>query len=100
MVHDILLLNVIRTNDKNEKKYCKIEFVFWDEKNCVDSDNMKGFPVVSIFYNRDVYDKIPSNIVGKVVKANLEDISNYSNPLKKSTKISSLEYEKNTYNLL
>lgn len=100
MKQKILLLNVARTRESNEKKYCKIEFSFWQPDSKTDSENVKGYSVVSMFFDRETFDKIPLDWCGKAVDCYLKDVPDKFNPLNKKTKITALEYDGRSIDLL
>jgi len=95
----IMLLNVLKY--ENEKgKGTRLGLIFCEKDSLQSTDKFKGFSEVSLFYDADVFDKIPADFIGRPVKAYIVERASKSNPLRKNQIISSLEYENRTIDLL
>ena len=96
----VMLLNVL-AYEKDEKKGTRLGLIFCEKDSVQDTVKFKGFTEVSLFYDgHEVFEKIPTDFIGRPVTAYITEKSNARNPFKKTQIISSLEYENNTISLL
>lgn len=100
MKSNIVILNVCRyTKDGKDKSL--ISFFFANEENLRLTDKFKGYSDLKLFYdNTNAFDKLPVDVIGKVVSATIEDKSSTFNPLRKSSVITCIEYKGIKYDLL
>lgn len=99
MKSKIMILNVLKY-EKDGKKGTRLSIIFPGNDNVQETEKFKGFADVSLYYsNHDAFDIIPSEIIGQIVEATIEEKSNPSNPLRKTTTIISIAYKDKVYNL-
>lgn len=99
MKAQVMLLNVLKY--ENEKgKGTRVGIIFCEKDSLQNSEKFKGFSEVSLFYDVDVFDKIPTDFIGRPVTAYITERSSAKNPLRKSQIISSLEYDNRSIDLL
>lgn len=99
MKNNIVILNVCRyTKDGKDKSL--ISFFFANEENLSLTDKFKGYADLKVFYdNTNAFDKLPVDVIGKIVSATIEDKSSKFNPMRKSSTITSVEYKGIKYDL-
>lgn len=95
----VMLLNVLKY--ENEKgKGTRVGLIFCEKDSLQSTDKFKGFSEISLFYEIDVFDKIPVDFIGRPVTAYIVEKSSTKNPLRKQQIISSLEYDNRIIDLL
>lgn len=95
----VMLLNVLKY--ENEKgKGTRVGLIFCEKDSLQTTDKFKGFSEISLFYDSDVFEKIPVDFIGRPVTAYIVEKSSSKNPLRKTQVINSLEYENRTIDLL
>ena len=99
MKTQIMLLNVLKY--ENEKgKGTRVGLIFCEKDSLQSTEKFKGFSEISLYYDVDVFDKIPTDFIGRQLTAYIIERSSKTNPLRKSQIISSLEYDNRTVDLL
>lgn len=99
MKAQVMLLNVLKY--ENEKgKGTRIGLIFCEKDSLQNGEKFKGFNEISLFYDVDVFDKIPVDFIGRPVTAYITERSSSKNPLRKTQIISSIEYENRSVDLL
>lgn len=99
MKAQVMLLNVLKY--ENEKgKGTRVGLIFCEKDSLQNADKFKGFTEVSLFYDVEVFDKIPVDFIGRQVTAYIVERSSTKNPLRKSQVIKTLEYDNRTIDLL
>lgn len=93
----IILLNKMRFTSKNDKKMCKVTFVIYDMS---DNDNFTGYNTISEFYNYETFEKFPKSWFMQVINGTFTEKLDYKNPLKKSYRLTGIDYEEDFINLV
>lgn len=97
----IIIIDAIRYIDKKTGEIkTRIGFVFGSEKHLKKTDKFVGFSELSCFYDGDLIERIPKEVIMKPIEATFEIRNNQSNPMKSSAILSSYEFKGNVYKLL
>lgn len=98
----IMILNVLAYEKKDTgKKGTRLGLIFTNEDSLQDVEKFKGFSEISLFYDgHEVFNKIPSNWIGRHITAYIKDISSPINPMRTKQIISSIQYENDTIDLI
>lgn len=98
---EIRVLNVMCYKDKQtEALKTRIGFIFTGKEQLVNGPKFKGFSELSCYYDGNLIDRIPIDLICSPVTATLQTRSNPSNPMKSSKIIKDIEYKNNVYSLL
>lgn len=98
---DIVILNTLKyyakdkDGNKTDKVRTRLSYYFPILNN--DDSNLKGYPEFTEFVDADITNILPSKIYGKQVKIKTTEVPQLSNPFKKRTIISSIEFEGRSY---
>lgn len=70
MQFNAIIMTVTKCQPKDKNPYCRIDYINLDKK--VQSDNIKGQIVQTLFAKVEAFDKIPADVLKDPCKINLE----------------------------
>ena len=102
MKEKIEIRNILRSiNPKSDFKGIRIGFCFAGEKALANNNNYKGFTENACYYdNPNLFDKLPIELIGKVVDVTLKTIQSTRNPMKSVSVIDTIFYNGSSIRLL